>query len=196
MIVGRDTGRMDAEEITRATVETVAENTVDGITAPLFYAFLGGAPLAMAYRAVNTLDSMVGYKNDCYLYFGRAAARFDDFVNYLPARLTGMLLVIAAFILRLNARRVWTVVRRDAPGHPSPNSGIPEAAVAGALGVRLGGWNSYQGSLSFRPYLGEAIVPLQADHIRQVVRVMYVTAALALSSGIILSWLAQKVVFL
>ncbi|RJQ27910.1 MAG: cobalamin biosynthesis protein CobD [Peptococcaceae bacterium] len=196
MIVGRDTGRMDEAEITRATVETVAENTVDGVTAPLIYAFLGGAPLAMAYRAANTLDSMVGYKNDRYLYFGRAAARFDDFVNYLPARLTGVLMIVAALILRLHARRGWTVVRRDAVGHPSPNSGIPEAAVAGALGVRLGGWNSYHGSLSFRPYLGEAIVPLQAGHIRLTVRVMYVTSVLALTCGLILSGLAQKVMLL
>lgn len=155
MIVGRDTDHLDAPEITRGAVETVAENIVDAVVSPLFFALIGGAPLAMAYRAVNTLDSMVGYKNERYKELGWASARLDDAANYIPARLTALMLVAAAACLRLNAREAWRAVRRDASKHPSPNSGYPESAVAGALGIRLGGENRYGGQTSFRAYMGE-----------------------------------------
>jgi adenosylcobinamide-phosphate synthase len=174
---------MDEAEVTRATVETVAENTVDGIVAPLFYAFLGGAPLALAYRAVNTLDSMVGYKNDRYRYFGMPSARLDDLANYLPARLTGLFLLAAAVLLRLRPAGALAAIRRGAGGPPSPNSGIPEAAVAGALGIRLGGLNHYQGQESFRAYMGEPVVPLVSSHVKGAIRIMYTASALAALTG-------------
>lgn len=177
-IVGRDTDRLDSAEITRATVETVAENITDGIIAPLFYAALGGAPLAILYRAVNTLDSMVGYKNDKYRDFGLAAARTDDAFNYIPARITGLLVVIAAFLLRYDAGGALRAIRRDAARHPSPNSGIPEAGVAGALGVRLGGLNYYGGVPSLRATMGEGRQPLAPGHIAGAVRMMYAVTAL------------------
>ncbi|WP_018086431.1 adenosylcobinamide-phosphate synthase CbiB [Desulfurispora thermophila] len=182
-IVGRQTGGLPPSEIVRATVETVAENTSDGFVAPLFYALLGGAPLAMAYKAVNTLDSMLGYKNERYLYFGRPAARLDDIANFVPARLTGLLLVLAAWWSGRRARLAWLTMRRDARRHPSPNSGYPEAAVAGALGVRLGGHNYYHGRVSFRPYLGREIYPLQPGHIRAAVDLMYLAAAFGVLLG-------------
>lgn len=184
-IVGRDTGNLDARDVTRATVETVAENIVDGIVAPVFYAFVGGAPLAMAYRAVNTLDSMLGYKNERFIDFGMASARLDDLVNYVPARLTGILLLVSAFLLGLSPKRALSAVLQDASGHPSPNSGIPEAAVAGALGVRLGGINYYNGQKSFRPYMGEELKPLEPKHIGQAVNLMYVTSALTIIIGLL-----------
>lgn len=184
-IVGRDTGNLDARDVTRATVETVAENIVDGIVAPVFYAFVGGAPLAMAYRAVNTLDSMLGYKNERFIDFGMASARLDDLVNYIPARLTGILLLVSAFLLGLSPKRALSAVLQDARGHPSPNSGIPEAAVAGALGVRLGGINYYNGQKSFRPYIGEELKPLEPKHIGQAVNLMYVTSALTIIIGLL-----------
>lgn len=183
-LVGRDTASLDAQGVVRATVESVAENTVDAVVAPLFYAFLGGAPLALAYRAVNTLDSMVGYRNEKYRYLGWASARLDDLANFLPARLAGALFVLAAVLLRGDWRRVWRTIRRDGRKHPSPNSGIPEAAVAGFLGVRLGGPATYHGIPSFRPYLGEALVELQPEHIVAAVRLLYVVALLALLAGV------------
>ncbi len=184
-IVGRDTFNLDRHGVTRATVETVAENTVDGIIAPLFYAFIGGAPLAMAYKAVNTLDSMVGYKNERYLYFGRFSARLDDVINYIPARIGGFLLLAASLIMGKNTFRAFKTLVRDSGKHPSPNSGIPEAVVAGSLGVRLGGMNFYQGKESFRQYIGEDINPLAPGHIKQAISMMYVSSALALAIGVI-----------
>ncbi|MDR1702569.1 MAG: adenosylcobinamide-phosphate synthase CbiB, partial [Sporomusaceae bacterium] len=197
-IVGRDTARLDAPEITRATVETVAENIVDGIIAPLFYAMagsvlfsfaaadsellfsaaIGSTPLAFLYRAVNTMDSMLGYKNEKYRDFGMAAARVDDVFNYIPARLTGMLIVLAAFLLSYDAKGALRSILRDARKHPSPNSGFAEAGVAGALGVRLGGLNFYGGVSSFRAYMGEAKTPLRLEHIQAANRIMYVTTFL------------------
>lgn len=177
-IVGRDTARLDTPEITRATVETVAENIVDGIIAPLFYAALGGAPLAMLYRAVNTLDSMVGYKNDKYRDFGLVAARTDDVFNYIPARITGLLIVAAAFILGYDARGAAGAIWRDAAKHPSPNSGIPEAGVAGALGVELGGLNYYGGSASLRARMGRPDNILAPAHIARTIKIMYTVTAL------------------
>ena len=177
-IVGRDTAALTVPEVTRATVETVAENIVDGVIAPLFYFAVGGVPLAFLYRAVNMMDSMIGYKNDKYRDFGMAAARTDDVFNYLPARITGLLLLLSACILRYNAGGAWTTIRRDAAKHPSPNSGIPEAGVAGALGVQLGGLNYYGGIASHRAKMGEPLTELKPAHIYQTIRLMYTASIL------------------
>lgn len=179
-IVGRDTDRLSSGEVVRATVETVAENTVDGVIAPLFFFLLGGVPLAFLYRAANTLDSMVGYKNDKYLYFGRVSARIDDVLNYIPARITGLLFVLSAFLLRLDWRSSWKMLLRDAAKHPSPNGGWAEASVAGALDIRLGGINSYFGRESFRAYMGEPVEELAPKHILGCTRLMYTAVILFL----------------
>lgn len=187
-IVGRDTGNLDEGEVTRATVETVAENIVDGITAPLFYALIGGLPLAMAYKAVNTLDSMVGYKNEKYLEFGWASARLDDVCNYLPARFTGAILMIVFLFTGRSFKKAFQTVLTDAPKHPSPNSGISEAAVAGALGIRLGGTNLYGGVPSFRSYMGENLNPLTKNHIMETIKIMYLTSVIFLISGLLVKY--------
>ncbi len=179
-IVGRDTDNLSEDEVARATVETVAENIVDGITSPLFYAALGGMPLAMTYKAVNTLDSMVGYNNDKYKDFGWASAKFDDLANYIPARITGFLIVIAAFLLRKNYVGALKAIFKDAKKHPSPNSGFSEAGVAGALNIRLGGTNYYGGKKSFRAFMGEPIQVLDKDKIMQTNKIMLVTSLLML----------------
>lgn len=152
MIVGRDTAFLDEEGISRATVETVAESLSDGVIAPLFYAVLGGAPLAMAYKAINTLDSMIGHKNERYRHFGLVAARLDDLANLAPARISALLLTLASRAWE-DRRRAFLTALRDGSRHPSPNSGYPEAAMAGLLDVRLGGLNTYSGVLSERPQL-------------------------------------------
>ncbi|MDH4099322.1 MAG: adenosylcobinamide-phosphate synthase CbiB [Nitrospirota bacterium] len=172
-IVGRDTGSLDEAEIVRATVETVAENASDGVGAPLFYLALGGVPLALAYKAVNTLDSMVGYKNERYRNLGWASARFDDLANYVPARLTALALVASAFVLRKDTAGAWRIFRRDRKNHPSPNSGCPEAAMAGALGVRIGGLSHYGGGASHKPLIGDAEKPLTRETIREGVAMLY-----------------------
>ena len=200
MIVGRDTENLDEKEITRAVVETVAENASDGVVAPLFYMALGGPALAMAYKAVNTLDSMVGYKNARYINFGRAAARLDDAANFIPARITAVLICLVSGLLRRlkpaatpspqpppprgegdSAIRnphsafqtPWRVMLRDGRNHPSPNSGYPEAAMAGALGVRLGGQSTYGGRLSRKPFIGNELRPLDKKDVEKSVRLMY-----------------------
>lgn len=177
-IVGRDTDNMDEQEIVRATVETIAENTTDGIISPLFYFFVGGLPLAILYRMVNTLDSMVGYKNDKYQYFGTVSARVDDLFNLIPARLTGLLIIIAAAILHLDYKAAWRMMRRDAKKHPSPNGGFAEATVAGALNIRLGGKNFYFGVPHFRAYMGDMIEKLSTRHIISVTQIMYTVTVL------------------
>lgn len=187
-IVGRDTQRLDEREVTRATVETVAENIVDGIISPLFYFAIGGAPLAFLYRAVNTMDSMIGYKNDKYLYFGRVAARVDDIFNYVPARITGALLVIASFLLGYSAKGAAKMIWRDAAKHPSPNSGIAEAGVAGALGVRLGGLNYYGGVASLRAYMGDEANRLSAVYIQKTVYIMYVVTVICVLLITLIQW--------
>lgn len=178
MIVGRDTQQLDGPEIVRGTIETVAENIVDAIISPLFYALIGGAPLALAYRAVNTLDSMVGYKNEKYLHLGWASARLDDVANYIPARLTAVMLMVTAWMYRHDAAGSWRTVKRDARLHPSPNSGFPESAVAGALGIRLGGYNAYHGVRSFRAYMGEPVRPLESEDIRHTIRLMFAVSSM------------------
>jgi adenosylcobinamide-phosphate synthase len=189
MIVGRDTGGLSEQGVLRATIETLAENLSDGIVAPLFYLALGGLPLAMAYKAINTLDSMVGYKNDRYRYFGWAAARVDDAANYLPARITGLIIAASAF---LNAcvkdaasagaalRRSLAIMVRDGGKHPSPNSGVPEASMAGAIGVTLGGPSRYNGVLSDKPIIGDPCREdylLASDEAMALVKVSAVIAA-------------------
>ncbi len=170
--VGRDTGALSETEVIRAAVETVAENTVDAVVSPLFFACLGGAPLALAYRAVNTLDSMLGHQSERYRDFGWAAARLDDVVNYVPARLCGALLLVAIRLSGLQALRAWRVMRRDAHKHPSPNGGIPESLAAGALGVQLGGVNVYGGVPQRRALLGDPRRSLESGDIRRVTRVL------------------------
>ena len=179
-IVGRDTEELTPGEVSRATIETIAENTVDGIIAPLFYFAIGGVPLAFLYRAVNTMDSMVGYKNDRYIFFGRVAARADDVLGYIPARITGLLFVVSAFILGYDGKKAWKILRRDASKHPSPNGGWAEATVAGALHIRLGGFNSYFGKVHFREYMGDPIEEIGFDHIMKTIRLMYTDTILFL----------------
>ena len=180
-IVGRDTKNLSEEEVVRATVETVAENTVDGILSPLFFFAIGGVPLAAVYRAANTLDSMIGYKNDRYMYFGRFAARLDDVLNFIPARIGALLFTVSAFILRYDWKQCVRMVWRDAAKHPSPNGGYAEAAVAGALGIRLGGYNSYFGTMTFRAYMGDPCHALRPHHIRQAVYLMYIVTIMAVA---------------
>jgi adenosylcobinamide-phosphate synthase len=186
-IVGRETAELDGTEIVRGAVETVAENTGDGVIAPLFYLLIGGPALAMAYKAVNTLDSMVGYKNERYADFGWASARFDDLANLIPARLSALLMVAAAPLCRLNGARAWRIMRRDCRKHSSPNSGFPESAAAGALGVRLGGANRYFGKLLEKPTIGDPTFPLSLEAYSGVIRLMYCSELL-----LVFSWLGVR----
>jgi adenosylcobinamide-phosphate synthase len=172
-IVGRDTESLAEPEIWRGAVETVAENTSDGVIAPLLFLLLGGPVLGLAYKAVNTLDSMVGYKNERYLLFGRASARFDDLANWIPARLTGLLMVMVATFAGLKLKGAWQIMLRDGGNHSSPNSGIPEAATAGALGVQLGGTNFYFGKPVAKPVIGDPLKPLGRKAWLGAVRLMY-----------------------
>ncbi|MBR4641639.1 MAG: cobalamin biosynthesis protein CobD [Selenomonadaceae bacterium] len=185
-IVGRDTQNLNEAEIARATVETVAENTVDGIISPLFYFAIGGLPLAVTYRAINTMDSMLGYKNEKYFYFGRVAARLDDVANFIPARLTAILFIGAAIVLNLDFKNAFKMMKRDAQKHPSPNGGWAEATVAGALNIRLGGTNYYFGEPHFRAYMGEPNESLEAAHISGAVRMMYTATILFLTAACLL----------
>lgn len=180
MVVGRDTAVLDDIGVTKAAVETVAENTSDGIIAPLLYLVIGGAPLGFFYKAVNTMDSMVGYKNEKYLYFGRAAARFDDVVNYIPARLSAMLMTAAAVFVGLDAANGWRIYLRDRYNHSSPNSAHTEAVAAGALHIQLAGNAYYFGKLYEKPTLGDPDRPVEYEDIPQVNRLLYSTAILAL----------------
>ena len=186
-IVGRDTNHLNEAEIVRATVETVSENTVDGIISPLFFFAIGGLPLAIAYRAVNTMDSMIGYKNEKYFYFGRVAARLDDVANFIPARLTALLFMAAALILNLDFKNAFAMMKRDASKHPSPNGGYAEATVAGALNIQLGGINYYFGKPHFRAYMGDPIEPLNSNHILLTIRLMYTATIIFLCLAIIFS---------
>ena len=185
-IVGRDTEGMAESDIVRATVESIAESTADGIIAPLFYLILGGAPLALAYKAVSTLDSMIGHLDDRYRWFGWASARLDDVANFLPARITALLLVLSLGIISrswLTMQRAWQILLRDGGQHPSPNSGLPEAAMAGALGVQLGGINRYDGLPIERPCLGDPSQPLTRAEIGRALTLMLWTSL----TGVLLS---------
>jgi len=191
-VVGRDTDHLAEAEVVRGVLETAAENTCDGVIAPLFYALMGGPPLAMAYKAVNTLDSMIGYQDERYLYFGRVAARLDDLANYLPARLTALLLMFAGALLGYPWRRAWRTVLADARRGPSPNSGFPEAAMAGLLGVRLGGPNCYRGVPSLRPFLGEEFPVPRVGDIDEAVRLVYLAAWMGLGFGMAVRFLVGR----
>ena len=185
-IVGRDTQALTAEGVTKAAVETVAENASDGVIAPLLYMLLGGAPLALTYKAINTMDSMVGYKNTQYLYFGRAAAKLDDIANYLPSRIAALLWVAAAALTGNDARNAWRIWRRDRRNHASPNSAQTESACAGALGVQLAGPAYYFGEYYDKPTIGDALRPVEPKDILRADRMMYAESLLALVLGIAL----------
>lgn len=180
MIVGRDTENLTVEGVTKAAVETVAENTSDGVTAPLLFLILGGAPLGFLYKAVNTMDSMLGYKNEKYLYFGRFPARMDDVFNYVPSRITALLMTAAAFLTGMDGKNAWKIYLRDRRKHASPNAAQTEAVCAGALRVRLAGDAVYFGKLYKKEYLGDSLRPIEAEDIRRAGRLMYVTAVLML----------------
>ena len=187
--MGRDTSQLQPQQINRGVVETVAENTVDGIIAPLFFLLLGGAPLAMAYKAVNTLDSMVGYKHEKYRAIGMVSARLDDVANFIPARLSWLLLSVAAFLCRQDGARALQIGWRDRYNHSSPNCAWSEAAVAGALGIRLGGPNDYFGERVEKPWIGDQQRDISVDDISQTIRLMWVASTLALALFIALRWL-------
>ena len=192
MIVGRDTEQLSESEVVRATIETVAESTADGVIAPLFYLVLGGPPLALAYKAVNTLDSMVGHRDERYVDFGWASARLDDVANWIPARLTALLLIAAAGLRTGSGDRIrngWCVVWRDGGKHPSPNSGRPEAAMAGVLGVRLGGTNYYDGVANDRPILGDGRRELVVEDITLAAQLMALASVLGVMIGAGILWL-------
>ena len=180
-IVGRDTGELDRAGVIRAAVETVAENFSDGVIAPMAFMLLGGAPLALCYKAVNTMDSMVGYKNARYLYFGRAAARLDDIANFLPSRIAALLLIASAALTGENAARAFQIWKRDRRQHESPNSAQCEAAMAGALGVRLCGPASYFGQRKEKPYLGDDLRPVDAGDILRACRMELAGSILGLA---------------
>lgn len=178
MIVGRDTENLTAEGVTKAAVETVAENTSDGVTAPLLFLLIGGAPLGFLYKAVNTMDSMLGYKNEKYLYFGRIPAKMDDVFNYIPARLTAWFMIVAAFLMGMDGKNAWKIYLRDKRKHASPNSAQSEAVCAGALDVQLAGDAVYFGKVYKKDYIGDAIRKIEPEDILRAGKLMYMTTIL------------------
>ena len=180
MIVGRDTENLSTEGVTKAAVETVAENTSDGVTAPLIYMLIGGVPLGFLYKAVNTMDSMLGYKNDKYLYFGRIPARMDDIFNYIPARVTALFMIAASFLCGLDGKNAWRIYKRDRRKHASPNAAQTESVCAGALRVRLAGDAVYFGKVYKKEFIGDALRPIVPEDIKRTGRLMYITAFLLL----------------
>lgn len=180
MIVGRDTEALDEEGVAKAAIETVAENTSDGVIAPMLYTALGGPVLGFLYKAVNTMDSMLGYKNDRYLYFGRCAAKLDDVVNFLPARISAYLMIAAAFLggKDFSAKRALYIYQRDKRNHASPNSAQTESVCAGALGIRLAGDASYFGKVVKKPYIGDELRKVEKEDIKRINCLMYLTAGL------------------
>ena len=182
-IVGRDTAELTAEGVTKAAVETVAENASDGVIAPLLYMLIGGAPLALTYKAINTMDSMLGYKNEKYLYFGRVPAKLDDVANYIPSRLAALLWVAAAAFTHNDAKGAWKIWRRDRRNHASPNSAQTESACAGALGVQLAGPAYYFGQYYPKRTIGDALRPIEPEDILRANQMMYVASSFALAWG-------------
>jgi adenosylcobinamide-phosphate synthase len=184
LIVGRDTENLDEQGILRAAIETLSENTCDGIIAPIFYFAIGGLPLAFAYKAINTLDSMLGYKNERYLYFGRIAARIDDAANFIPARITGALLILASLLLKIKDTELKPlyaikIMFRDGQRHTSPNAGIPESAIAGIFGIRLGGVSIYNGKVIDKPYIGDDINTIDDKMVLTAINLVKMTALLS-----------------
>ena len=185
-IVGRDTQNLNEEEITKAAVETVAENCSNGVIGPMLFLFIGGAPLGFAYKAVNTLDSMIGYNNEKYAYFGKFAARLDDVVNFFPARISAMLMLAATPLCKLNLKQAWKIYLRDRHNHKSPNAAQTEAVCAGALGVELSGDNVYGGVVVSKPTIGDPLRPANKDDIRRVNKLMYTASWIGLLIGVAL----------
>jgi adenosylcobinamide-phosphate synthase len=189
-IVGRDTEQLDEPEIVRGAIETVAENTSDGITAPLFWALIGGAPFALMYRAINTCDSIVGYRNEKYQEFGWASARLDDAVNWIPSRITAICMLAGSQPEYMNMSKAWKIIWRDAKRHPSPNSGWGEAAVAAILGIQLGGVNYYKGVISNRAKMGDPLIQLEKNHILKANKIVTRTVPIFL----LLLWLGGMLI--
>lgn len=179
MIVGRDTGALSREGVTKAAVETVAENASDGVIAPMLYMAVGGVPLMFLYKGINTMDSMLGYKNDRYLYFGRCAAKLDDAANYLPSRISGLLMILGAFFAGMDGKNAAKIYRRDRRNHASPNSAQTESVMAGALRVQLAGNAWYFGKLYEKPVIGDALRPVEPEDIPRANRLLYASSALA-----------------
>ena len=178
MIVGRDTNQLDEEGIVKATVETIAENTSDGVTAPLIFLLIGGVPLGFFYKAVNTMDSMLGYKNEKYLYLGRVAAKIDDAMNYLPARVTAQIMILASHLCGYNTKQARNIYKRDKKNHASPNSAHTEAVCAGALNIRLAGDAYYFGRLYQKPYIGDEGRQIEKEDIIRANKLLYMAAIL------------------
>lgn len=191
MIVGRDTGNLSAEGVAKAAVETVAENTSDGVIAPMLYAAVGGPVLGFLYKAVNTMDSMIGYKNDKYLYFGRAAAKLDDLVNFIPSRISAYIMIAAAFVggRCYSAKDALRIYKRDRRKHASPNSAQTESVCAGALGIRLAGDASYFGKIVKKPCIGDDVRQVEYEDIRRANRLMYLAAWIGEIICLLVMWL-------
>jgi len=188
-IVGRDTRDLNKDRIITATIESIAESTNDGIVAPLFYLILGGPVLAIAYKSINTLDSMVGYRNKEYIHFGWFSAKLDDIANFIPARITGFLISASSLINGKRIKESFKIMIKDGRKHFSPNSGVPEAAMAGALGIRLGGPSTYQSKLCKKPYLGDKKRVLQPCFINEALTISLIASILMVSIGVVLKWL-------
>ena len=187
-LVTRNTDEMTETDIVKAAVETISENIVDGITSPLFFVAIGGAPLGMFYKAINTLDSMVGYRNDKYEHFGWASAKMDDVLNYVPARITGLLIVSVAYMFGYNGKNAWKILKRDKRNHSSPNSPFSEAPVAGALSIQLGGKATYFGVIKEKATMGEAIEPIVRKHIKEANKIMIETSIVAIGLIMLLKY--------
>ena len=187
-LVSRDTGTMNEKMIIRSTMETISENTVDGIVAPMLYMFLGGLPLSITYKAINTFDSMVGYKNEKYMDFGKFSAKLDDVANFIPARITGILIVIASMILGYDYKNSLKIFIRDRKNHSSPNSGHAEAGVAGALGVQFGGRVSYFGKEVDKPVIGDKAKDFELEDIKKNIKIMYAASFLSLAVFSVMFW--------
>lgn len=188
-LVSRDTDEMSEEDILKAAIETIAENLADGVVAPIFYVMIGGAPLGWFYKSVNTLDSMVGYRNEKYLHFGWASARFDDVLNYIPARLTAIFIALAGVILKLDVKHGLKMLKRDRHNHSSPNSAYPESITAGLLGIQLGGKATYFGETSLKPTMGDALKNIEVSDLKSTANILYVTSLVGFLLMLGVRWL-------
>lgn len=195
MIVGRDTDVLDENGIIKAAVETVAENTSDGVTAPIFYIMIGGATTGFFYKAANTMDSMIGYKNDEYINFGYYAAKLDDILNFIPSRLTALVMILSSFILKTDGRNAWKIWRRDRFNHASPNSAQTESVCAGALGIMLAGDTFYFGKLYHKKTIGDNTRPIENEDIRRANSLMYCTSAIMLAIAVVFRIIVWGAIF-